>query len=67
MEKLLHKKRNLQIRGTNKHTELNTFKYHVLYIDGKISVRINLFYLYFPPSFHLTDKHTIVRWNNGGK
>ena len=34
---------------------INTFKYHVLYTDGKISVRINLlFYLYFPSSFHLT-------------
>ena len=28
-----------------------TFKYHVAFTDGKISVRINLlFYLYFPPS-----------------
>jgi hypothetical protein len=34
---------------------VNTFKYHVTCTDGKISVRINLlFYLYFPPSFHLT-------------
>jgi hypothetical protein len=33
----------------------SSFKYHVLYTDGKFSVRINLlFYLNFPPSFHLT-------------
>ena len=33
----------------------NNFKYHVSCTDGKISVRINLlFYIYFPPSSHLT-------------
>ena len=34
---------------------VNTFKYHVLCTDGKISVGINLlFYLYLPLPFHLT-------------
>ena len=34
----------------------NSFKYHVLCTDGKISARINLlFYLYFP-TFVLTTK-----------
>ena len=31
----------------------DTFKCHVSCTDGKISVRINLFYLYFSPSSHL--------------
>ena len=32
----------------------NTFKYHVSCTDGNISLIINLFYLYFPPSSHPT-------------
>ena len=49
----------LSWREKNRHSgqslRINTFKYHVLCTNGKISISINLlFYLYFPPSFHLT-------------
>ena len=37
---------------------INTFKYHVFCIDGKISVRINL---------PIGQKHTYNRWDDGGK
>ena len=41
---------------------INTFKYHVSFTDGKISVRINLlFYLFF------TVVPSNIGWDNGGK
>ena len=47
----------------------NTFKYHVFAPMGRF--QLELIYLYFPPSFHLTVVvsvlTTAVRWKDGGK
>ena len=42
--------------------ENNIFKYHVFAPMGRF--QLELIYLYFPPSFHLT---TTVRWKDAGK